>query len=82
MGRAHEAIRRRDLSQLFTFFGLQVEPALVEAHRVAIASRFAAEAGAIAQLCSGLRERERFQLLREALRLSYKRALLQHGAPA
>ncbi len=75
MGRALEAIRTRDLSALFTFFGLQAEPALVEAHRTAIASRFAEEAQAIAQLCWRLRERERFKLLREALRLSYERAI-------
>lgn len=81
MGRTLEAIRTRDLSTLFSFFGLDAQPALVEAHRTAIASRFAFEAQEIVRLCSKLRERERFQLLREALRLAYERATGAAGAP-
>ncbi len=82
MGRALEAIRKRDLKALFSFFGVEAQPDLVEAHRRAIETRFAQEALAIERLCAGLRERERFQLLREALRLAYERALLGAGAAA
>ena len=71
MGRAIEAARTGKLEKLFRYFGLEVQPQLVEAHRVAIAVRFDAEVDAIARLCSGLRERERFTIVREALRLSY-----------
>jgi hypothetical protein len=71
MGRALEAVRTRDLEELFGFFGLEAEPALVSAHRDRIAQRFAAEVREIARRCTGLRERERFTVLREALRLAY-----------
>lgn len=75
MGRALEAIRTRDLARLFPFFGLQAEDEVLDAHRLAIADRFALEVQAIERLCSNLRERERFQLFREALRLAYESAL-------
>jgi hypothetical protein len=74
MGRALEAVRTRKLERLFRYFGLEVQPELVEAHRAAIAERFETEVQAIARLCSGLRERERFTIVREALRLSYTSA--------
>lgn len=80
MGRALEAIRRRDVEELFGYFGLEAEPALVSAHREAIAQRFAVEVREIARLCKGLRERERFTVLREALRLAYGSAVLRAAA--
>ncbi len=77
MGRAYEAIRTRDLDGLFGYFGLEVEPTLVEAHRDQIAQRFGAEVREIFRLCAGLRERERFTIVREALRLAYDSAVLR-----
>jgi hypothetical protein len=76
MGRALEAVRTRDLDGLFGFFGLEVEPRLVQQHRDQIARRFAAEVRAIVALCARLRERERFTIVREALRMSYESATL------
>jgi len=81
MGRAFEVIRTRDLEGLFGYFGLEVEPALVAAHRDQIAQRFAAEVQEIVRLCRRLREKERFTLFREALRLAYGSAVLR-SAPA
>jgi hypothetical protein len=75
MGRALKAIRTRPLERLFPFFGLDVEPQLVAAHRDAIAERFDAEVQEIVRLCSGLREKERFTIVRAALRLSYESAV-------
>lgn len=75
MGRALEAVRTRKLEKLFRYFDLEVQPQLVEAHRAAIAHRFEAEVQAIDRLCAGLRERERFTIVREALRLSYTSAV-------
>lgn len=75
MGRAFEAIRRRPIEALFTYFGLEVEPRLVATHRAAIAARFAAEAQELVRLCGGLRERERFTIAREALRIAYETAV-------
>lgn len=72
MGRAFDAIRTRRLEALFGYFGLEADPQLVEAHRAAIATRFDAEVQELLRLCSGLRERERFTIAREALRLSYE----------
>jgi hypothetical protein len=80
MGRALEAVRTRDLDGLFGFFGLEIEPSLLEQHREQIARRFAAEVRAIVRLCAGLRERERFTIVREALRLSYESATLRGEA--
>ncbi len=80
MGRALEAVRTRDLDGLFGYFGLEVEPRLVAQHREQIARRFAAEVRAIVTLCSRLRERERFTIVREALRLSYESATVRPAA--
>lgn len=80
MGRALEAARTRELDGLFGYFGLEFEPRLLERHRAQIARRFADEVGAIARLCAGLRERERFTIVREALRLSYESATLRDAA--
>jgi hypothetical protein len=74
MGRALEAVRTLKLEKLFRYFGLEVQPEIVEANREAIAERFETEVQAIARLCPGLRERERFTIVREALRLSYTSA--------
>jgi hypothetical protein len=82
MGRAFEVIRTRKLEGLFDYFGLEVEPALVAAHREAIAQRFAAEVREIVRLCGRLREKERFTIFREALRLAYDGAVLRGTAPA
>jgi hypothetical protein len=75
MGRALEAVRTRKLEGLFRYFGIDVQENLVAANRDAIAARFEAEISAIAQLCAGLREKERFTIVREALRLSYTSAI-------
>jgi hypothetical protein len=76
MGRALEAIRTRELEELFGYFGLDdVRPDLVAAHRKAISERFAAEVQEIRRLCTSLREKERFTIVREALRLAYDSAV-------
>ena len=75
MGRAAQAIRTKDLPDLFSFFGLPVEGDLLESAREQVASRFAEEVREILRLCTRLRERERHQLFREALRLAYESAL-------
>jgi hypothetical protein len=75
MGRALRAIRTRQLDDLFDYFGVEAEPRLVHAYRVRIAQRFAAEVGEIIRLCKGLREKERFTIFREALRISYDSAV-------
>ena len=75
MGRALEAVRTKKLEKLFRYFDLDVQPDLVEEHRTAIARRFEAEVQAIVRLCAGLQERERFTIVREALRLSYTSAV-------
>jgi hypothetical protein len=80
MGRALEAVRTRELDGLFGYFGLEVEQRLVDRHREQIARRFAAEVRAIVLLCTRLRERERFTIVREALRLSYESAIVGLGA--
>ncbi len=80
-GRAYQAVRTRGLDELFRYFGVEAEPRLVSAHREQIARRFAAEVQEIVRLCEGLRERERFTVFREALRLAYDSAVL-HGAAA
>jgi len=81
-GRSFDAIRRRDLGQLFRFFGLDVDPTRVAALRAAIETRFALEVGELVRLCGKLPERERFKLFREALRLSYESAVVRGGQPA
>lgn len=75
MGRAAHAIRTKDLPGLFSFFGLPVEGDLLESAREQVASRFAEEVREILRLCGRMRERERHQLFREALRLAYESAL-------
>ena len=75
MGRALDAVRTLKLEKLFRYFGLEVQPEILEANRAAIAKRFETEVQAIARLCSGLHERERFTIVREALRLSYTSAV-------
>ena len=77
MGRALEAARTRDLDGLFGYFGIPVEQRLVHAHREQIARRFDVEVRAIARLCARLRERERFTIVREALRMSYESVTLR-----
>jgi len=79
MGRASHAIRTRDLPTLFSFFGLPAEPEVVESRRREITARFDAEVREIQRLCTRLRERERFQLFRGALRLAYESALGRSG---
>lgn len=81
MGRASHVIRTRDLPTLFSFFGLPVEPEVVESRRNEIATRFEAEVREIGRLCTRLRERERFQLFRGALRLAYESALHRGASP-
>jgi hypothetical protein len=80
MGRSIRAIRTRDLPTLFSFFGIQVRPEVLESAREEIAARFALEVGEILRLCTRLRERERYQLFREALRLAYE-STLRRSAP-
>jgi hypothetical protein len=82
MGRAFKAIRTRDVARLFGFFGIDADPELVEAHRTAIESRFAVEVQEIVRLCVNLSERERYKLLREALRLAYESAVVRGTAVA
>jgi Nitrogen fixation protein NifW len=82
MGRAIRAIQTRDLPTLFSFFGLEMQEQVLESSREEISSRFAAEVREIDRRCKKLRERERFQLFREALRLAYQRALLRQASPA
>ena len=79
MGRSIRAIRTRDLPSLFSFFGLQAQQELLDAAREEISGRFAIEVGEILRLCTRLRERERYQLFREALRLAYESARRHQG---
>lgn len=82
MGRASRAIQTRDLPTLFAFFGLPVEPEVLASSREEISARFTVEVREILRLCTRLRERERYQLFREALRLAYESATnRQGGAP-
>jgi hypothetical protein len=80
MGRSSRAIHTRDLPTLVSFFGISAHADILEARREEITARFAQEVREIDRLCKGLRERERFQLFREALRLAYERALLRQAA--
>jgi hypothetical protein len=77
MGRTMAAVHSIELTRLFAYFGLEARPDVVEAHRKAIRARFDAEVQAIEQLCGELKERERFQVLRAALRLAYERAVME-----
>jgi hypothetical protein len=74
MGRANRAIQTRDLPTLFSFFGLQAQEEVLQSRREQISARFSLEVGEILRLCTRLRERERYQLFREALRLAYETA--------
>ncbi len=69
------AIQTRSLAGLFDFFCLDADPKVLETHRMAIATRFAFEVEELMRLCSKLRERERYRLFREALRLAYQNAI-------
>jgi len=75
MGRASRAIQTRDLPTLFSFFGIEMQQEVLESRREEISARFTLEVGEILRLCTRLRERERYQLFREALRLAYQSAL-------
>ena len=79
MGRSIRAIRTRDLPSLFSFFGLPAQQELLDAAREEISARFAVEVGEILRLCTSLREKERYQLFREALRLAYESARRRQG---
>jgi hypothetical protein len=77
MGRALSIARTRDLPWLFRFFGLEAQPEVVDAHSSTIAARFQAELGAIERCCGGLREKERYRVIRAALQLSYESAAVR-----
>jgi len=79
MGRASRAIQTRDLPTLFSFFGIEMQQEVLESRREEISARFTLEVGEILRLCTRLRERERYQLFREALRLAYESALSRHA---
>jgi hypothetical protein len=74
MGRALSFARNRDLSQLFAYFGLEAQPERVEAHAERISARFQAELREIERRCTGLREKERFVVIRAALAMAYDAA--------
>jgi hypothetical protein len=74
MGRALSFARSRDLPRLFAFFGLPVRPERVHAHAPQIAARFEAELREIERRCAGLREKERFVVIRAALAMAYDAA--------
>ncbi len=80
MGRASRFIHTRDLTTLFSFFGLDAQEDVLQARRSEISARFTLEVREIERLCKGLRERERFQLFREALRLAYDRSARDRAA--
>lgn len=66
--------RTHDLPQLFGFFGLEARPDVVDAHVTTIPARLQAELGAIERCCGGLREKERFRVIRAELQLAYQSA--------
>jgi hypothetical protein len=80
MGRTFRIIQTKDLATLFAYFHLPVEEEVVSSRRQEIADRFAAEVREIVRLCTRLREKERHQLFREALRLAYASAVRRHAA--
>lgn len=67
--------RSRDLPRLFAYFGVDARPDQVQEHGQKIAARFRAELHEIERRCSGLRERERFVVIRAALSLAYGAAV-------
>lgn len=81
MSRSEHALLARDLPALFDFFGVAARADILAARGAQIRARFAAEVREIERLCKKLREKERFKLFREALRLAYESALL-HPLPA
>ncbi len=74
MGRALSFARSRDLPRLFAYFGLDARPEQVQARADRITSRFQAELREIERRCSGLREKERFVVIRAALSMAYDAA--------
>jgi hypothetical protein len=82
MGRALSFARSRDLPSLFAYFGLDARPEQVRAHADRIAARFQAELREIERRCAGLREKERFVVIRAALALAYESAALGAAARA
>lgn len=74
MGRALSFARTRDLSQLFAYFGLDARPEQVQAYAGRISARFEAELREIERRCGGLREKERFVVIRAALAMAYEAA--------
>ncbi len=80
MGRTFRIIQTKDLATLFAYFHLPVEEDVVASRRQEISDRFATEVREIVRLCTRLREKERYQLFREALRLAYASAERHHAA--
>ncbi len=80
MGRTFRMIQTRDLATLFAYFGLTAEEEVLTSRRQEISERFSAEVREIVRLCTRLREKERHQLFREALRLAYASAERRHAA--
>ncbi len=74
MGRALSFARSRDLPRLFAYFGLDARPEQVQAHGERISARFEAELREIERRCAGLREKERFVVIRAALAMAYDAA--------
>lgn len=74
MGRALSFARSRDLHSVFAYFGLDARPERVQAHGPQIAARFQAELREIERRCTGLREKERFVVIRAALAMAYDAA--------
>ncbi len=74
MGRALSFARSRDLPRVFAYFGLDARPEQVQACADRIAARFQAELREIERRCSGLREKERFVVIRAALSMAYDAA--------
>lgn len=74
MGRALSFARSRDLPRLFAYFDLDARPEQVHARADQIAARFQAELREIERRCAGLREKERFVVIRAALAMAYDAA--------
>ncbi len=74
MGRALSFARTRDLRRLFAYFGVAARPERLEACAERISARFEAELREIERRCAGLREKERFVVIRAALAMAYDAA--------